>query len=192
METEEFCDSVILEFLSDNSYNDEIDSLLAAASDTYEHSSSSTLPPPEPTQTQRNSAPTSPSHVNSTASPATSSSCFGKPKTDEEIQLHRQKALPAKTVTDTKYCIGQFEAWRKHRMETALVSIPTITGMTKEEMQYWLIRFVLEVRKKSGDVYPPNTLHHIVVGIMRHVRWPGQPDIDFFTETRSLLTSVDH
>ena len=49
-------------------------------------------------------------------------------------------------------------------------------------MQYWLIRFVLEVRKKSGDVYPPNTLHHIVVGIMRHVRWSGEPDIDFFRD----------
>ena len=50
-------------------------------------------------------------------------------------------------------------------------------------MQYWLIQFVLEFRN-SGDVYPLNTLHHIVVGIMRHVRRSGQPDIDFFKDPK--------
>ena len=43
-------------------------------------------------------------------------------------------------------------------MDTTAVNI--ITDMTKEQMQYWLVRFVLEVRKKCGDVYPPNSLHH--------------------------------
>ena len=41
---------------------------------------------------------------------------------------------------------------------------------------------MLEVRKKCGDVYPPNSLHHIVVGVMRHVQWSGQPSIDFFKD----------
>ena len=54
-------------------------------------------------------------------------------------------------------------------MDTTAVNIPIITDMTKEQMQIWLVRFVLEVRKKCGDVYPPNSLHHIVVGVMRHV-----------------------
>ena len=37
-------------------------------------------------------------------------------------------------------------------------SIPSVTQMTKEEIAHWLSRFVLEVRKKNGDVYPHNTL----------------------------------
>ena len=49
-------------------------------------------------------------------------------------------------------------------MDTTAANIPIITDMTKEQMQYWLVRFVLEVRKKCGDVYRPNSLHHIVVG----------------------------
>ena len=100
-----------------------------------------------------------------------------KPKTDEEIQFARERAIPVKTVADTKYCIGLFEEWRKHRIDTTAVNIPIIINMTKEQMQYWLVRFVLEVRKKGGDVYPPNSLHHIVVGVMRHVQPSGQPSI---------------
>ncbi len=29
---------------------------------------------------------------------------------------------------------------------------------------------------------PPNTLHHLVCGVMRYLRWNGQPKIDFFTD----------
>lgn len=43
-------------------------------------------------------------------------------------------------------------------------------------------RFVLEVRKNCGEVYPPNSLHHIVERIMRHVQGTGQPSIDFFKD----------
>ena len=71
-------------------------------------------------------------------------------------------------------------------MDTTAVNIPIITDMTKEQMQYWLVRFVLEVRKKCGDVYTPNFLHHIVVGVMRHVRWTGQPSIYFFKDPKFI------
>ena len=71
-------------------------------------------------------------------------------------------------------------------MDTTAVNIPIITDMIKEQMQYWLVLFVLEVRKKCGDVYPPNSLHHIVFGVMRHVRWSGHPSIDFFKDPKFI------
>ena len=53
-------------------------------------------------------------------------------------------------------------------------------------------RFVLEVRKKDGTPYPPNSLHHIVCGIMRFIRQSGKPEVDLFhdrayAELRSVL-----
>ena len=45
-------------------------------------------------------------------------------------------------------------------------------------------RFILEVRKRDGNVYTPNTLHHITAGVMRHLRWNGRPDIDFFRDSQ--------
>ncbi len=49
-------------------------------------------------------------------------------------------------------------------------------------MSHWLERFTLEVRKVNGTEYQPNTLYHIVCGIMRHLRNQRQADIDFFKD----------
>ena len=42
--------------------------------------------------------------------------------------------------------------------------------------------FVMEIRKKNGKPYPPETLYHIVCGILRFVRSNGKPEIDFFND----------
>ncbi len=54
--------------------------------------------------------------------------------------------------------------------------------MTTPQLQHWLTQFILEVRKKVATVYPPNTLHHICCGLIRHLRWTGQPHTDFFKD----------
>ena len=52
-----------------------------------------------------------------------------------------------------------------------------------ETLQHWLCHFVCEIRKKNGLEYPPNTLHHVVEGIMRHMRYNcGRPELDFFKD----------
>ncbi len=66
--------------------------------------------------------------------------------------------------------------------------------MTRPELQHWLTRFILEVRKKDATVYPPNTLHHIWCGLMRHMRWTGKPYFDLFedegfTDVRTSLNA---
>ena len=57
-----------------------------------------------------------------------------------------------------------------------------------------MCRFVLEVRKKEGAEFPPNTLHHICCGIMRYMRNNGNPGLDIFrdkefAEFRAVLDS---
>ena len=57
--------------------------------------------------------------------------------------------------------------------------------LDKKDMQYWLCRFVLEVRTKKGTEYAPNTLYHLlhICGIMRYVRTTCEkPEIDFFKD----------
>lgn len=41
-------------------------------------------------------------------------------------------------------------------------------------------RFVLEVRKKNKDLYPPNTLYQLICGLQRHLRENGHADIKIF------------
>ena len=187
MDSELLFSAEILQFMQpvDNENDDkEIDSLLLATSETFERNATASTSSPKPVHIPTSHAVLPQSDPGPVPVPYTSPTHsgvrFAQNVTDEEIEHARERAVPAKTVADTKYCIGLFEAWRKHRMETTNSDIPTMTDMTTHEMQYWLTRFVLEVRKKSGEVYPPNSLHHITVGIMRHVRCTGQPGLDFF------------
>ena len=58
--------------------------------------------------------------------------------------------------------------------------IGTITEMSNRELQHWLTRFILEIHKQDCSPFPPNSLHHIAVGLMRYLRWNGKPEIYIF------------
>ena len=74
-----------------------------------------------------------------------------------------------------QYFMRVWKEWRECRNDAT-----DITTSNKTELDEALCRFVLEMRKKDGEQYPPNTMHHICCGIMRYLRLEGQPDIDFF------------
>ena len=189
----EFFDSDIVQFMCSDDDEEQLDQLLLAASQKYEERSTALpfmTPHTPPTNYLATPIPISPapapgtsmSHSLNHGSDNIRKQRFALPKTKTDIEQARKGAVPTKTVSDTKYCINVFEEWRKYRRDVTHDSIPSVTQMTKEEIAHWLTRFVLEVRKKNGDVYPPNTLHHLVVGVMRHVRWSGQPNIDFLKD----------
>ena len=81
----------------------------------------------------------------SRAQPHSKKRIFAKVKTDEEIEQARAKAVPMKTQQDTKYCLGLWEAWTSYRESVNGDSIKSIDEMSRDELQHWLIRFVLEV-----------------------------------------------
>ena len=55
--------------------------------------------------------------------------------------------------------------------------------ITQPQLQYWLVRFVLEVRKQDGSEYPPQTLHHLCSGLVRYLRLHGHPALDIFNDS---------
>ncbi len=179
MELEDLLSDDLLEWLQvdEPGFSGDLERLLAT-SDVTEQLADST--PSGPTLPACASAITSSTH------PSTSSSLpcvrFAPPKTDAEIANERQKGIPKKTQEDTKYCLNIWVEWRKHRQQTTGDTIATLQEMTRDELQHWLTRFILEARKRDGSVYPPNTLHHICSGLMRHLRWTGKPQIDFFKD----------
>ncbi len=94
------------------------------------------------------------------------------------------KGVPAKTQEDTKYmyCIRLWEEWCKYQLQTCGDHIPSISKPSSCELQHWLTRFVLEVRKKDGSEFPPNSLHHLCSGIVRYLHGNGHPSIDVFKD----------
>ena len=65
-------------------------------------------------------------------------------------------------------------------MSSSSVHIGTITEMSTRELQHWLTRFILIIRKQDSSPFLPNSLHHIAAGLMKYLRWNGKPEIDIF------------
>ena len=104
----------------------------------------------------------SPSHILArplTNPPANSSSTsingsrFAPPKTEAEIIIARKTGIPKRTQQDTKYCTKVWDKWRQHRQQTTGVQIKSL-DLPPTELAHWLTRFVLEARKKTGEVNP--------------------------------------
>ena len=57
---------------------------------------------------------------------------------------------------------------------------PPLLQCSLEQLNNWLSRFALEVRRKYGEPYPPSTLYSIVCGLQRHIR-EVNPTISFFS-----------
>ncbi|CAH3126147.1 unnamed protein product, partial [Pocillopora meandrina] len=89
---------------------------------------------------------------------------------DEELEKRKESRIPANTRINTSWAVLN----------------PDILNIThNEELNYWLSKFVVEVRKKKdpGTFYPPNTLYQLCCGIQRYMRDNGRPELNFFTHT---------
>jgi hypothetical protein len=82
-----------------------------------------------------------------------------------------------------KYCVGIWNEWRYQREVNNGTVIPAIDELDLPILVSYPSNFILEVRKKNGNEFPPNSLYHIVSGLQRHLLFNGKPAIDFFNNT---------
>jgi len=106
---------------------------------------------------------------------------FGKAISEENIEQAIQSAVPASTRKDTKYCVSIWDEWVVARANSTGTIIPYLKDITLPELNHWICYFILEVRKKDGTEFPPNTLHHICCGILRYLRISGV-SVDIFKD----------
>ena len=102
---------------------------------------------------------------------------FARPVADEEITRMRAAAQ------DTKYCTNVWFEWSNYCREVHSSQIPPLTEITPPQLQYWLTRFVLEVRKKNSTEYPSQTLHHLCSGLLRYLRQNGHLTLDIYKDS---------
>ena len=122
---------------------------------------------------------------------SSTTSRFAAPKTNKEIEEARRQGIPRRTQQDTQYCVRLWEEWRQHRNTVSEESVAPLSELSVSQLNHSLSCFVLEIRKKDGSSYPPNTLHHIVAGLLRHMRENGRSfdifkDAEFATFRASL------
>jgi hypothetical protein len=61
-----------------------------------------------------------------------------------------------------------------------------IVQLNDEELNYWMSKMVVEVRKKKdvGDFYQPNTLYQLCCSLLRWLRDSGRPGLNSFSDPR--------
>ena len=103
---------------------------------------------------------------------------FGKPVTDDDLSDLIKNQENANTRNNTKWAANLFDKWRNQRSE----EIPELHEMTKQQMSYWLERFIVEARKQDGSEYPPKSLYLILCGLLRMLKEKGVYDKNFLDE----------
>ena len=48
-----------------------------------------------------------------------------------------------------------------------------------QQLDYWLSKFLLEIRKKNGEHYPPKTMYSICCGLQRYIQ-DHHPEVNLF------------
>ena len=79
--------------------------------------------------------------------------------------------MPEKTRQDTAYCVGVWNEWCRCRLQERGEQIPPLAELQSSELADYMSSFIFEVRKRDGKEFPPNSLHHLVCGLQRHLRF---------------------
>ena len=107
---------------------------------------------------------------------------FAMPMT-EELEIVQKKSEPVTTARTNKWALAIWNEWSKCRLEDhkdAPIGPPHLLP-SKEDLNHWMTRFIIEIRCKDGKEYPQNTLYSISCAILRHIR-NYCPELNFFAQ----------
>lgn len=100
------------------------------------------------------------------------SSRWGSPKSTVRLQQIREGGVPKSTKKQTDWSLSVWAQWASyHAMnlieddEQRYEIDETLVSMTEESLLFWLPKFIAEVRKGDGGLYPPNGVYQICCGL---------------------------
>lgn len=110
---------------------------------------------------------------------------------DGELEKRNVERIPKGTRHNTNWAVSVWKEWAEirngeaTRRENDLFTFvePDILNLhNNDEINYWLAKFVVEIRKKKpcGEPYPPNSLYQLCCGIQRYFRENGKADLNLF------------
>ena len=105
----------------------------------------------------------------------TINSRFALPVTIEQITKKKSSMIPKGTRKRDIWAMNVFDSWRENRKHHILEeeegkrnALEKDTAeLTTEELKYWIPKFIAEIRKQDGSLYPGDSLVSIVSGLQR-------------------------
>ena len=126
--------------------------------------------------------------VSATVEVSATKCVYGSPKSSKKVDAAISSRVPPKTKKQTAWCNKVWEDWATTRNNNLLDGEEPFSAsfiiMSVDQMDFYLCRFVLEVRKANGDTYPPSTLYQLCCGLQRLLRESGRADINIFEDSR--------
>ena len=99
---------------------------------------------------------------------------------------YRRKHVPKLTT----WCCRVWAAWVKDRKSLPEADLEEahhelsedIAKMSIESLQFWLPKFVLEVRRADQQHYPPDSLYSICTGLQRSLKFNDRAEVRLFSD----------
>ena len=111
---------------------------------------------------------------------------YSSPKSQAAIEEAAELGIPEKTRQSTKWAVGVWEDWAKSRNRRLLLEEKpfncSFEKLSKQEMNFWRCRFVLEVWRHDGNPYPPLTLYQLCCGLLRYLRMCGHAEVNILDQ----------
>lgn len=121
---------------------------------------------------------------------ASENSRFGKPVNNDDLENMRKSAVPLKTRQNTMWADNLWRAWVRARKqagflgdESKILLCDNFVDMSRESLSFWLPKFIMEVRKETGDDYPPDSVYNICCGLERNLRLNDREDVNIFVDS---------
>jgi hypothetical protein len=102
----------------------------------------------------------------------------------EEIDQHVRDRVPPNTKSKENWAVNTFRQWHsqwKVKLDGQLKIFNMLEEMSDSDLCYCLQFFIADVRKVSGERYPPKTLKAIFYMIQHFIQYECKRSISFFT-----------
>ena len=122
---------------------------------------------------------------------------YGSPKSQKDIKRSMECGVPEKTRNQTKWAVKVWKEWATSRNKKLLSDEAPfsceIEKLSAQLINFWLCRFVLEIRRRDGERYPPTSLYQLCCGLLRHLRAAGRAEVNIFeqAEFHMFRTTLD-
>ena len=92
---------------------------------------------------------------------------FLAPITDSAVHDAARSSVPKVTEKATNWTLSLWKEWQQNRKDNGTdyhLTVPHL--LTEILLNEWMCKFILEVRRKDGAEYPPNSLYQIASVIL--------------------------
>lgn len=111
---------------------------------------------------------------------------YGSPKSSKQVSDARRLGVPQKTQGQNKWVAKVWCDWVQHRLQMPCIEkeeqqyplMEDFCKMSIKAMNFWLAKFVLEVRRKDGKPYCPETLYQICCSLVHLLKEADRAEVD--------------